>query len=85
MIICLSLCRICCSTYEEAIERIDTPKMWQLYVDTLFVLCDNEIVRRRIRQRIHHVCHRALMHEKLSDEQINDWVGHLKKTISFKQ
>ena len=68
------LCKLRCSTYEEAIERIDTPKMWQLFVDTLFVLCENEIVRPKIRQKIHQVCHRALMNEKLSDEQLNDWV-----------
>ena len=71
---CFLIFRLCCSTYEEAIERIDTPKMWQLFVDTLFVLCENKIVRPKIRQKIHQVCHRALMNEKLSDEQLNDWV-----------
>ncbi|EFX76504.1 hypothetical protein DAPPUDRAFT_226035 [Daphnia pulex] len=66
---------LCCSTYEEAIERIDTPKMWQLFVDTLFFLFQNEIIRPKIRQRIHHLCHRALMNEKLSDEQLTDWIS----------
>ena len=72
---------MCCSTYEEAIERIDTPKMWQLYVDTLFFLFQNEIVKPKIRQRIHHLCHRALMNEKLSDEQLVDWVRRNKKVF----
>ncbi len=53
---------------------IDTPTMWLLFVDSLFVSCENEIVRPKIRQKIHQVCHRALMNEKLSDEQLNDWV-----------
>ncbi|KAI9563663.1 hypothetical protein GHT06_011127 [Daphnia sinensis] len=68
---------LCCSTYEEAIERIDTPKMWQLYVDTLFVLRENEIIRPRIRQRIHQVCYRALTNQKLSDQQLIDWTNML--------
>jgi hypothetical protein len=43
-------------------------------------LFQNEIIRPKIRQRIHHLCHRALMNEKLSDEQLTDWVGREKQT-----
>lgn len=69
--------RLCCTAYEDAIERLDTPKMWQLYVETLLVLLDNDVIRPRIRVRFYNVCQRALTGKKLLASHVEDWVNLL--------
>ena len=59
------LFRQCCLSYEEAIERLDTAKMWQMYVETLLVLFENDVIRPRIRLRLYDTCQKALTGKKL--------------------
>ena len=65
---------LCCSTYEESVGLLDTAKMWQLYVDTLFTLHDNPVVKPKIRVRLYDVCDRAFKVNKLTEQHVINWV-----------
>lgn len=65
---------MCCAAYEDAISRLDTPKMWQMYVETLLVLLENDVIRPKIRLRLYNTCQKALTGQKLLSNHVLDWV-----------
>lgn len=69
--------------YEESVQRLDTPRMWQMYVDTLFELHANDFVRPRIRLRLYGACQRGFESKKLSDHQVVNWVKHERVLIAL--
>lgn len=64
---------LCFSVYESAIEKLETPKIWQLYVETLFELHDDENIQPKVVQKLNDVCHRAVSSQKLLENHVEDW------------
>lgn len=69
--------KLCFSVYESAIEKLQTPKMWQLYVETLFELHNNENVKPKVIEKLKEVCHQAVSSHKLLENHIIDWFNLL--------
>ena len=67
--------RLCTTTYDEAIKSLDTPRMWQLYVETLFELYGNEAVRPKVQLKLNLVCQQAMDEQKLNESHLLEWVS----------
>lgn len=65
---------LCCTTYEEAIVKLGSQKMWQLYIETLMELYDNDAIRPKIQSRLNDVCGRALQAGQLDENQLLKWL-----------
>ena len=66
--------RLCFDVYETAVQKLATPKMWQLYVETLFELNADENIKPKVQKQLNDVCKKAVSSRMLSDTHLIDWV-----------
>jgi len=64
---------LCFDVYETAVQKLATPKMWQLYVETLFELNADENIKPKVQKQLNDVCKKAVSSRMLSDTHLIDW------------